>query len=56
MSSISKEIRSGGSRMTFLGIVTILLGLAAMAAPMLTGLSVVMIVGVFVIILNVIFW
>jgi uncharacterized membrane protein HdeD (DUF308 family) len=50
MSSISKEVRSGGRRMTFLGIITILLGLAAMATPMLTGLSVVMIVGVFVII------
>ena len=50
MSSISKEIRSGGRRMTFLGVITILLGLAAIATPMLTGLSVVMIVGVFVII------
>lgn len=50
MSSISREIRSGGRRMTFLGIVTILLGLAAMATPLMTGLSIVMIVGCFVII------
>ena len=49
MSTISKEIGSGGRRMTMLGVITVILGLCAIAAPLMTGLSVVMLVGLFVI-------
>jgi uncharacterized membrane protein HdeD (DUF308 family) len=45
MSTISKEVGAGGRRMTLLGVITIILGLCAIAAPMMTGLSVVMLVG-----------
>jgi uncharacterized membrane protein HdeD (DUF308 family) len=45
-----KEAKTTGRRMTVFGIITIILGLFAMAAPAITGLSIAMIVGVLVII------
>src|SRR5580765_1368596 len=49
MSSIAREVQSGGRRMTVLGVTTIILGLCAIAAPLMTGLSVVTLVGLLVI-------
>jgi uncharacterized membrane protein HdeD (DUF308 family) len=49
MSTISNQVSSGGRRMTVLGVITIILGLCAIAAPLMTGLSVVTLVGLIVI-------
>lgn len=46
---IASRIQSGGRKMTLLGIITIILGVAAIAAPAITGLSVVVTVGFLVI-------
>jgi uncharacterized membrane protein HdeD (DUF308 family) len=46
---LSAGIKSSGRKMTVLGIITIILGLAAIAAPAITGLSVVLAVGLMVI-------
>ena len=46
---ISDRIKSGGRRMTVFGILSIILGIFAILTPAITGLSVVMIVGLFVI-------
>ncbi len=49
MQGVSREVQAGAHRMAMFGIITILLGMAAIAAPALTGLSIVMSVGVLVI-------
>ena len=53
MSELAEAARSGGSRMTVLGVIAIILGILAMLAPGLTGLSVAMLLGVLVVIAGV---
>jgi len=48
MGDISANIKSGGRRMTVFGIISILLGIGAITAPAITGLSVVVTVGLLV--------
>jgi uncharacterized membrane protein HdeD (DUF308 family) len=48
MSDIATGFKSSGRRMTAFGIVTIILGIAAMAAPAVAGLSIIMTVGLLV--------
>lgn len=43
-----EAVRSGGKRMIIFGVIGIILGLLAMAAPVLTGLSIGMLLGAFV--------
>jgi len=45
MNPIASEVRSAGRRMTLFGIITIILGIAAIAAPLTTGVSIVVFVG-----------
>ena len=47
---ISTKVKSGGRKMTLFGIISIVLGICAIAAPAITGLSVVMMVGLLVIV------
>ncbi len=49
MNELSENINPRGRNMTIFGVNTIILGILAMLAPGLTGMSVVMLVGVFVI-------
>ncbi len=49
MSDISTAGKSTGRRMTVFGVITILLGVAAISAPMITGLSIAIVVGLLVI-------
>jgi len=49
MNELSENIKPSGRNMTIFGVITIILGILAMLAPGLTGLSVAMLVGVFVI-------
>jgi uncharacterized membrane protein HdeD (DUF308 family) len=44
-SSILKDVHSGGSRMKVFGVISLILGLIAIAAPAFTGLSVLVSVG-----------
>lgn len=50
MNNAEMEVKSTGRDMTFLGVVTIILGVAAIVAPYITGLSVVLSVGLLVIV------
>jgi uncharacterized membrane protein HdeD (DUF308 family) len=45
LGDISTKVKSGGRRMTLFGIISIVLGMGAITAPAITGLSVVMMVG-----------
>ena len=49
MNEFNKNIKAGSRNMAILGVITIILGILAMLAPGVTGLSVAMLVGVFVI-------
>ena len=49
MGQIAKNVQSTGRRMTAFGIISILVGIASIAAPLVTGVSIVVMVGVFVI-------
>ncbi len=49
MSQIAKDVQSTGRRMTAFGIITIIIGIASIAAPLVTGVSIVVSVGIFVI-------
>lgn len=49
MSQIAKDVQSTGRRMTAFGIITIIVGIASIAAPLVTGVSIVVTVGIFVI-------
>ena len=49
MSQIAKDVQSAGRRMTAFGIITIIIGIASIAAPLVTGVSIVVSVGIFVI-------
>jgi len=49
MNEINENVKAGSRKMTVFGVITIILGILAMLAPGLTGMSVVMLVGVFVI-------
>jgi len=48
MSSIAKNVQSAGRRMTLFGVITILAGIASILAPLATGVSIVVAVGLFV--------
>jgi uncharacterized membrane protein HdeD (DUF308 family) len=50
MTNIETEVRSPGQDLIFFGVVTIILGVAAIAAPMFTGLSVAVAVGLLVVV------
>ena len=50
MSTLASEVKSAGNRMTVFGVITIIIGLAAISSPLLTGLSIVVSVGILVII------
>ncbi len=45
LDAIATRATSGGRRMTVFGVITILLGIIAMSAPLITGLSIVVTVG-----------
>jgi uncharacterized membrane protein HdeD (DUF308 family) len=45
MTTIASEVKAAGRRMTLLGVITIILGLASIAAPLVAGLSLVVTVG-----------
>ncbi len=49
MNEVSKNIQAGGRNMTIFGVIAIILGIFAMLAPGLTGISVTMLVGILVI-------
>ena len=49
MNELNENIKAGGRNMTIFGVITIILGILAMLAPGLTGMSVVLVVGIFVI-------
>ena len=49
MNELTENIKAGSRNMTILGVITIILGILAMLAPGLTGMSVAMLVGIFVI-------
>ena len=49
MNELSENIKPRGRNMTIFGVITIILGILAMLAPGLTGLSIALLVGVFVI-------
>jgi uncharacterized membrane protein HdeD (DUF308 family) len=45
MNNLTETAKAGGKRMTAFGVITIILGLLAMLAPGLTGLSIAMLLG-----------
>jgi uncharacterized membrane protein HdeD (DUF308 family) len=49
MSRIATEVKSAGNRMTLFGVITIIIGIAAISSPLLTGVSIVVSVGLLVI-------
>jgi uncharacterized membrane protein HdeD (DUF308 family) len=49
MGQIAKNVQSTGRRMTAIGIISIIVGIASIAAPLVTGVSIVVTVGIFVI-------
>jgi len=49
MGKIAKDVQSAGRRMTAFGIISIVVGIASIAAPLVTGVSIVVTVGIFVI-------
>jgi len=50
MGKIAKEVQSVGRGMTAFGVITIIMGLASIAAPLITGVSIVVAVGILVIV------
>jgi protein-S-isoprenylcysteine O-methyltransferase Ste14 len=54
MNQIKDAAKGGGTGMTILGVITIILGMLAMMAPGLTGMSVVMLVGVVVLVAGIV--
>ncbi|HYQ60620.1 MAG TPA: DUF308 domain-containing protein, partial [Desulfatiglandales bacterium] len=50
MNEFADAAKAGGNRMTLFGVIAIILGILAMLAPVLTGISVVILVGVLVLI------
>jgi uncharacterized membrane protein HdeD (DUF308 family) len=46
---LTNELKSGGKSMTFFGIITIILGILAMLAPGITGLSIAILLGIAVV-------
>jgi uncharacterized membrane protein HdeD (DUF308 family) len=50
MNEFADAAKAGGNRMTLFGVIAIILGILAMLAPVLTGISVIILVGVFVLI------
>jgi len=46
MAELADAARSGGNRMTVFGVIAIVLGMLAMLAPVLTGLSVALLLGI----------
>ena len=49
MSELAGNIAAGGKNLKWLGILTIVLGFLAMLAPLVTGMSIVLMVGIFVV-------
>jgi uncharacterized membrane protein HdeD (DUF308 family) len=49
MGQIAKNVQSTGRRMTAFGLISIVVGIASIAAPLVTGVSIVVTVGIFVI-------
>lgn len=45
MNTLTEAVKTGGKRMTAFGIITIILGVLAMLAPGVTGLSIIMVLG-----------
>ena len=45
MNNLTETVKTGGKRMTALGVITIILGMLAMLAPGLTGLSIATLLG-----------
>jgi uncharacterized membrane protein HdeD (DUF308 family) len=54
MNQITDAAKAGGRSMTIFGVLTIILGMFAMMAPGLTGMSVVMLVGVVVLVAGIV--
>jgi uncharacterized membrane protein HdeD (DUF308 family) len=50
MNEFADAAKVGGNRMTIFGVIAIILGILAMLAPVLTGISVIILVGVLVLI------
>jgi len=50
MNEFADAAKAGGNRMTLFGVIAIILGILAMLAPVLTGISVIILVGVLVLI------
>ena len=50
MNELASAAKAGGTNMTIYGVIAIILGILAMLAPGLTGLSIAMVVGVLVVI------
>jgi len=50
MNEFADAAKAGGNRMTLFGVIAIILGILAMFAPVLTGISVIILVGVLVLI------
>jgi uncharacterized membrane protein HdeD (DUF308 family) len=50
MNELASEVKAGGNNMTIYGVIAIILGILAMLAPGVTGLSIAMVLGVLVII------
>jgi uncharacterized membrane protein HdeD (DUF308 family) len=46
MNQFADAARAGGNKMTIFGVIAIILGILAMLAPVLTGISVIILVGV----------
>lgn len=54
MSEFAASTQAGGRNMTLYGVIAIILGIFAMLAPGVTGLSVAMLVGVFVVVAGIV--
>ncbi len=54
MNELNAEARAGGRNMTIFGVITIILGILAMLAPGLTGMSVAMAVGILVVLAGIV--
>ena len=50
MNEFANAAKAGGNKMTVFGVIAIILGILAMLAPVLTGISVIILVGVLVLI------
>ncbi len=54
MNQLTDAAKAGGKRMTIFGVVAIILGMFAMLAPGLTGISVILLLGVFVLLAGIV--